>query len=141
MRRSICYSPTNTMKEGKLFDQWNFLKQKIHGRENWPHVSPREIWWCSIGINIGFEIDGKNEGCERPVLVLKIISPNTFVGLPITSKVRAAHFGYVFILEQKSYQVLFGQIRVFDLRRVSRRRFCLDRWLFNDIKKSFHKWL
>ncbi len=27
--------------------------------------------WCSIGINVGDEEDGKNELYERPVLVIK----------------------------------------------------------------------
>ncbi|MFH1145912.1 MAG: hypothetical protein V1707_03050 [bacterium] len=30
-----------------------------------------EVWWCSIGLNLGHEQDGKNVFFERPVLVVK----------------------------------------------------------------------
>jgi len=32
-----------------------------------------EVWWTALGVNIGHEIDGKNEFCERPVVILKKI--------------------------------------------------------------------
>lgn len=46
----------------KDFNQWNKEKK---GLENVGHdilaFHEREIWWCSIGINLGDEQDGKNE--------------------------------------------------------------------------------
>ena len=54
----------------KDFDSWNKEKK---GLENVGHdilsFHEREIWWCSIGINLGDEQDGKNELFERPVLI------------------------------------------------------------------------
>lgn len=58
----------------KDFDTWSKEKKTL---EQEGHDSlvfhEREIWWCSIGINVGDEQDGKNERFERPVLVLKKI--------------------------------------------------------------------
>jgi hypothetical protein len=57
----------------KDFDGWIKKKKSLHesSKEKAAYFYEREIWWCSIGINIGFEQDGKNEHFERPVLVLR----------------------------------------------------------------------
>ena len=56
----------------KDFDTWNEEKKGLE------IVAPdtlifheREIWWSSIGLNVGDEEDGKNDLFERPVLVLR----------------------------------------------------------------------
>ena len=45
----------------KEFDKWNELKKKLHNSEKPKkfYFREREIWWCSLGLNIGFEEDGK----------------------------------------------------------------------------------
>jgi hypothetical protein len=56
----------------KQFEDWSKEKQNIEIFA--PKTLPfreKEIWWCSIGINIGDEQDGKNELFERPVLILR----------------------------------------------------------------------
>ncbi|MFA5871014.1 MAG: hypothetical protein WC842_03995 [Candidatus Paceibacterota bacterium] len=59
------------MEYKKDFDSWNIQKKKINTREKVIFCNIREIWWCSLGVNIGSEEDGKNELFERPVLILK----------------------------------------------------------------------
>ncbi|MCX6780980.1 MAG: hypothetical protein NT003_02595 [Candidatus Magasanikbacteria bacterium] len=64
--------------EWKKFDEWNNLKQRLHGRV-WRHyIREGEIWFCSLGVNIGWEQDGKNETFERPVLVVRKLSRHYF---------------------------------------------------------------
>ena len=57
----------------KDFDKWNELKKKIDTREdieeNEIFIKNRQIWWCSIGLNVGSEQNGHGEVFERPVLV------------------------------------------------------------------------
>ena len=69
----------------KDFDTWNQLKKKLEIK---PVIfcNAREIWWCSIGANIGAEASGKNELFERPVLVLKVYSIESILVAPLTSK-------------------------------------------------------
>ncbi len=45
-----------------------------------------EIWWCSIGMNVGTEIFGKGRRFTRPVLVFKKFGSYSFLGIPITSQ-------------------------------------------------------
>lgn len=37
-----------------------------------------DIWWCSIGMNLGEEIFGKGKKFTRPVLVFKKFTSNSF---------------------------------------------------------------
>ncbi len=40
----------------KDFDQWNAEKKKTHANEEYfPLYSEREIRWCRLGVNVGFE--------------------------------------------------------------------------------------
>ena len=56
----------------KDFDNWNKEKKILESTANETLVfHEREIWWCSIGLNVGDEQDGKNDYFERPVLVIR----------------------------------------------------------------------
>ena len=83
----------------KNFNEWNEKKKEIHNNiskkdilDKKVYFKDREVWWVSIGINIGFEIDGKNHDFERPVLIIKKINKNQFWGLPLTSKDKEGFF-------------------------------------------------
>lgn len=45
----------------KNFDEWNIIKKQIEKTDKIVEFSETEIWWTSIGLNIGDEEDGKNE--------------------------------------------------------------------------------
>jgi len=70
----------------KDFEGWSRIKQKIDAHDSIPIFHEREIWWCSIGVNFGFEIYGKSDIFTRPVLIVKKFSPSTFLGLPLSTK-------------------------------------------------------
>ena len=70
----------------KNFDSWNNLKKIFEKESREVFAHPREVWWCSLGVNLGAEIDGKNDNFERPVLVLSVYSRETMFILPITGK-------------------------------------------------------
>ncbi len=66
----------------KNFDAWNSRKKIINRNNTIVYAHPKEIWWCSLGVNIGAETDGKNEDFERPVIVMKVYNKETMVVLP-----------------------------------------------------------
>lgn len=39
----------------KDFDNWNERKKKIHQGKKDIYFNEREIWWCMVGVNVGFE--------------------------------------------------------------------------------------
>lgn len=58
----------------KDFDKWNNRKKIIDQKEisNQMFFNEREIWWGSLGVNIGYEQDGKNDENEFKEIVGKI---------------------------------------------------------------------
>jgi mRNA-degrading endonuclease toxin of MazEF toxin-antitoxin module len=102
----------------KDFDSWNELKKNINDR-NPVYVSEREIWFCSVGLNVGSEQDGKHENFERPVLIIKKVTNNTFIGIPLTSNKKKGTW-YVPINSTNSSAVI-SQIKLFDTRRLARK--------------------
>ena len=46
----------------------------------------REVWWCSLGANIGFEQDGGGEDFERPVVILKKFNLDACLIVPLTAR-------------------------------------------------------
>jgi mRNA-degrading endonuclease toxin of MazEF toxin-antitoxin module len=100
------------------FDNWNELKKKINSR-NPIYVSKRDIWFCSVGLNVGSEQSGKHELFERPVLVIKKVTANTFIGVPLTSNKKKGSW-YVEI-ESTNSSAIISQIKLFDTRRLARK--------------------
>jgi hypothetical protein len=71
-------------KTYELYDDWNEEKEYAQFAKK-PNQNFRagEIWWVEVGVNLGFEIDGKHENFERPVLILKKIPQPTVFGVAI----------------------------------------------------------
>ena len=42
-----------------LYDNWNSLKKHLAKKPADVYCNTREIWWCSVGMNIGTELYGK----------------------------------------------------------------------------------
>lgn len=122
----------------KSFDNWNELKKKLNAR-NPIYVSEREIWFCSVGINIGSEQDGKHELFERPVLVLKKVTNNTFLGVPLTSNKKKGSW-YVGI-ESTDSSAIISQIKLFDTRRLARKLKSISSEEFNKIKSELKNYI
>ena len=53
----------------KDFDTWNENKKKIHAKMSAVFYHEREVWWCALGVNVGYEQDGSGPEYYRPVLV------------------------------------------------------------------------
>ena len=103
------------------FSQWHKLKSDIEDR-NWsPLFREQEIWWCSLGANIGIEEDGKNLLFERPVLVLRKFNKDMLWALPMTSKKKEGRFYHSFPLHNQGRTAILSQLRVLSAKRLIRR--------------------
>ena len=55
----------------------------------------KEVWWIALGVNVGFEQDGKGEEFRRPVLILKKFNKYLVLAVPITTKVKKDNKYYI----------------------------------------------
>lgn len=103
----------------KDFDSWHQLKTQLDSMEKAPLFQECEIWWCSVGVNVGYELYGKDDKFVRPVLILRKHSRYTFFGLPLTSKRKPERKEYYPLDFQKQQgSVILDQGRTFDCRRL-----------------------
>jgi mRNA interferase MazF len=120
----------------KNFDEWNEKKKQIDRLDFAYYVHPREVWWCSIGVNIGTEINGKHNVFERPVLILKKFNKNSILAVPLTSKVRKREYTVIFRHNNNNYAALLSQLRLVSTKRLNRKMYKMDSKIFNIIKRE-----
>ena len=107
----------------KEFDRWNAVKKTLNGkRATPPKFNDREIWWCSIGVNVGHEEDGKNEAFNRPVLVVKRFNYRLFWGVPLSSQIKNNPHYHHFTFKDRDQSALLTQLRLFDASRITGNR-------------------
>ena len=121
----------------KNFDQWNEHKKYMHVETERKFYHPREVWWCSLGVNVGFEEDGTGSEFERPVLILKGFSKEVCLIVPLTTstKVNPYHVK-VGIVDNREAFAIISQIRLIDTKRLSNKVGRLKEKKFEEIKKA-----
>ncbi len=118
----------------KDFDSWNTNKKRIESKSTTALAYPREVWWCVIGLNIGTEIDGKNQSFERPVIVVRVYNKEMMVVLPLTSKKKQDPFHHLIKVNDRLVSAKLTQMRVISGKRLSRKIGVLDKDSFNTLR-------
>jgi mRNA interferase MazF len=98
-----------------------------------------EIWWCSIGMNIGIEVYGKGAKFARPVLIFKKFDKTSFFGLPITSRKKTGTWYFQLHSGAINGSVLLAQARTFDTQRLIKRIETVNNDQLLSIQDSFRK--
>ncbi|HCR36017.1 MAG: hypothetical protein UR33_C0009G0043 [Candidatus Woesebacteria bacterium GW2011_GWA2_33_20] len=119
----------------KAYKKWHKLKSQIENESKEKFFHDREVWWCSIGVNIGFEEDGKNTRFERPVLVFRKFNKGMFWGIPLTSKTKKGRFYFSFKFKNRNSTVILSQLRVLSSKRLIRRMGKIGLKSFRNIEK------
>lgn len=121
----------------KDFDKWNKIKKRIDSERSPKFYHTREIWWSSLGVNIGFEQDGSGDEYRRPILILKGLSKNTCLVIPLTASSNDHPMRpSIGIIEGKKARAILSQIRVIDTKCLVDKIGYLDQAIFKRIQKT-----
>lgn len=121
----------------KDFDTWNAQKKEIHESGENKFYGPREVWWCSLGTNIGFEQDGTGEAGERPVLVLKGFSKDVCLVIPLTTSTKKNLYHVPMgEIDGRKASAIISQIRLVDTKRFINKVTMIEESLFEEIRKA-----
>jgi hypothetical protein len=101
----------------------------------------RECWWCSLGANVGREQDGKNRSFERPVLIFRKFSRETFFGMPISGSVKAGKHYFPFSHDGADNVIIMSQLRLLDSKRLLQKMDVLPEDCFYQLEKCFDEFL
>ena len=123
----------------ELFDKWNEIKKKIIQKSRVIFCKPRQIWWCSIGLNIGSEQNGHGESFERPVVVIRKYTSDTFLCVPLTTKEKGGNYFYKMGngVDGVSSFAILSQAKDLDRKRLRRLVGTISYKEFHDIVEKY----
>lgn len=121
----------------KDFDKWSLEKKHIQADGKAPFYHEREVWWCALGTNIGFEQDGTGKNYDRPVVILRGFNKNVFFGVALTGRKREGNFyHYLGLIEERDASAVLSQVRLCDSKRLVRKITTLDESTFEKLQKA-----
>jgi mRNA interferase MazF len=125
----------------KDHDTWNQLKKKLDVECATPFFNEGEIWWGSLGVNIGHEEDGKSTKFNRPVLVIRKFNKRLFWGLPVTTKIKENPHYYQFVFKNTAQCAMLTQMRLWDAGRLTDKMGRIEKGNFREIKNALIAYL
>lgn len=121
----------------KDFDGWNEEKKRINNINPPVFFHVREVWWCKLGINIGYEQDGKNKQFSRPVVILKTYSTNAALIVPLTSRDKKGTYYFdVGTVNGREAKAVLSQIRFVDKRRLINKADVISKDIFEKLQSA-----
>jgi mRNA interferase MazF len=121
------------------YNCWSGIKQTLDNSNSKKFFKSREIWWCSLGLNIGDEEFGKGLDFSRPVLIFKKFNNSMFFGVPLSSKHKENKYYYNFDFKTLSQSALLSQVRILSSKRLLERMGKINLEEFENIKKALTK--
>ncbi|MDP3989032.1 MAG: type II toxin-antitoxin system PemK/MazF family toxin [bacterium] len=111
--------------------------QKHNKEHRPPLVSERDIWWVSIGENIGSEIDGKSELFSRPVIIFCKLAHGFYFVIPTTTKTKNGSWFVPFTHGGKSVVACLHRARTIYYRRLSSKLGQIDTDDYSRVQEGF----
>lgn len=119
------------------FQTWHTKKSVLEHKLTQTFFHEREVWWCALGANIGFEQDGKGKDFARPVLIFRKFNNNVFLALPLTTKAKVGKFYHPVTLgDDMQRRVILSQLRLVDGKRLLDKISVVSKAEFSQIKKA-----
>ena len=107
------------------FDKWNKIKKDIDRCTVRRSFKTRDIFYMKMGHNVGFEQNGEGTDFVRPVLILKKITNDMFIGIPLSSQIKDGSWFYKFNFikngKVSSNIAILPQIKMYSSKRLLNR--------------------
>ena len=107
----------------KDYGEWHKKKKILNEREDIDNIffREKEVWWIALGVNIGFEQDGKGEEFRRPVLILKKFNKYLILAVPLTTRIKKDNKYYIscsIVGDNTPRMAIISQTRPIDTKRL-----------------------
>lgn len=118
------------------FNDWNYKKKTIQFKgenlDKFPKVG--EVWFISMGKNIGYEQNGSGKEFERPVLIIRKWNNHMMWCVPLSTKQKELDFYYNFTDESgREVSAILAQFKLISTNRCRRKLYLLDNVNFDRI--------
>lgn len=126
----------------KDFENWYQEKKNIHHEKIRPFFHEREVWFASLGINIGFEQDGRGERFLRPVIIIKKFNNEVGWCLPLTKNQKKGKYYFSFkFTEDTVSTAILSQIKLIDAKRLQYKLGDMPEKDFDSLKEKLKQFL
>ena len=120
----------------KDFQTWHKQKGDLHENKVRLHFHERDVWFTSVGVNIGFEQDGKGEEFLRPVVIVKKFNNETLWGITLTSQKKTGKYYFTFGHDvDRTSTANLSQLRLIDSKRLKYQIGSISEKDFEELKK------
>ena len=121
----------------KDFWKWHSKKEQINDAEGTALFHEREVWWCALGTNIGFEQDGSSELFTRPVAILTKFNLDACLVVPLTARPKTGKYYFpVGKVEDKDAVAVLSQLRFVDRKRLALKITTMEQSIFAALTKA-----
>lgn len=104
----------------KDYSGWHTIKTVVNNDKARPRFHEREIWFATLGANVGFEQDGRGEKYLRPVVVIRKFNNEVCLAVPLTKNQKKGIHYYTFSYEDGIISTaILSQVRLIDSKRLN----------------------
>lgn len=130
-------------EERQKYNDWNEKKQSLQSSDISKKIYFKEadVWWCSLGLNLGSESFGKGDAFRRPILIVRKLSSDLCIALPLTSKEKNGTWFIDITLHAQKRWVMLYQIRTLHKKRFQHKIGELDATDFSRVKQKLQNLL
>ncbi|MBT5935544.1 type II toxin-antitoxin system PemK/MazF family toxin [Sulfurimonas sp.] len=125
------------------YDKLNEVKKETLKNKRKLGIKSREIFWVKIGQNIGDEEYGKGDMFSRPIIVVKQLTGDLFLGIPLTSTLKNDDYFHSFEFSTKKGIVqnsaMILQLKAFSKKRITDKIGKIDTVEFKKIQDKLVK--
>lgn len=122
--------------DNEKFDEWNERKKYLHTEGKNVYFYEREVWWCSLGMNIGYEATGKGDKYIRPVVILRKFNKDTALVVPLTTSAKSGKYYFSVKVGKEGGKANLSQIRLIDVRRLLNKFDVVARGEFEELQRA-----
>lgn len=120
------------------YDKWNEVKKDTQKKKRKLGMKSREIFWVKLGQNLGSEEYGKGKDFARPVIIVRRLTRDLFIGIPITTTIKNNDYFHSFTYMNKSRgmvenSAMILQVKTFSIKRVLSKVGIVDKEDFDKI--------
>jgi mRNA interferase MazF len=121
----------------KDYWKWHARKEIIQETAGTALFHEREVWWCILGANVGFEQDGRGELFRRPVVILRKFNLDTCLVVPLSAKLKKGIYYFdIGNVAGRAAVINLSQLRLIDRKRLEEKIMILNRTIFVSLQKA-----
>lgn len=121
----------------KDFWRWHKKKKEVEEVTGTALFKEREIWWCTLGTNIGYEQDGTGELFTRPVVILTKFNLDSCLVVALTAKPKKGKYYFdVGEVSGRNATAILSQLRFVDRKRLVKKISTIHSDVFKLLNKS-----